>query len=168
MRSFNRLFLSRRYDEIQVDQIIDQAEVGRSTFYEHFRSKDAVLLQAAEGILQTLSEAAGERANLAAMEHMLKHFQEVGAAARSMLRGESVGPLRRRLAELFEQRLAELARETGRNLAIPARLAGVQLAESLLGVIREWLCFENACSARSLAEVLHRTTRQMALAMLVA
>ena len=42
LQAFVSLLLEpRRYDQIKVGDIVERANVGRSTFYEHFRNKDA-------------------------------------------------------------------------------------------------------------------------------
>ena len=41
--AFSRLVLSREFDGIRIDDIIREADVARSTFYQHFRSKEDVL-----------------------------------------------------------------------------------------------------------------------------
>lgn len=43
--SFNALLKTKRYDHITVQQIIDGANVGRSTFYSHFATKDELLYE---------------------------------------------------------------------------------------------------------------------------
>lgn len=42
--AFARLVHGRRYGEIRVQDILEQADVGRSTFYDHYRGKDDLLL----------------------------------------------------------------------------------------------------------------------------
>jgi AcrR family transcriptional regulator len=45
----------RDYDEISVTQILERANVGRSTFYMHFASKDELLLSGMHGMLRSIS-----------------------------------------------------------------------------------------------------------------
>lgn len=44
IKAFNQLLISHNYNSITVQQIIDQANIGRSTFYAHFETKDMLLL----------------------------------------------------------------------------------------------------------------------------
>ena len=43
-RALMELVLRKRYARITVQNILDQADVGRSTFYAHFRDKEDLLL----------------------------------------------------------------------------------------------------------------------------
>lgn len=42
-KAFRTLLEKKRYDHITVQDVIDEADVGRSTFYSHFESKDLLL-----------------------------------------------------------------------------------------------------------------------------
>src|SRR5260370_17924001 len=54
------LILEKKYESITVQEILDRADVGRSTFYMHFRDKDELLFsgfQYLQSFLESVPEA---------------------------------------------------------------------------------------------------------------
>jgi AcrR family transcriptional regulator len=47
--------LEKPIDEVTVQEVLDRASVGRSTFYLHFRDKNDLLLSQLEMFLATMS-----------------------------------------------------------------------------------------------------------------
>jgi AcrR family transcriptional regulator len=74
------LVQEKRFDEITVQNVIDRADVGRSTFYSHFRDKEDLLEKDWERFLTGFAqhiewEKAGE-ASFVPVMHLFRHLQE--------------------------------------------------------------------------------------------
>lgn len=74
--AFNELVLSRRYDDISSQLIIARAEVARSTFYAHFRSKDDLLVRAIEPMIGVFADVILSKPNQTELESVLAHIWE--------------------------------------------------------------------------------------------
>ena len=141
--AFATLALNRRYDAIRTADLIAAAGVGRSTFYEHFRSKDEVLVAAIEPVLHTLASAALGRASKAQVRAILDHVWEQRAVARMLFEGRTGDRLQRRLATLIAARLPA-------TTTMPAMAA----AAAQLAMLRSWMRGEVACPAAELAVLM--------------
>src|SRR5215218_4986623 len=84
------LIREKPYDDIVVKEILARANVGRSTFYTHFRDKDELLLSGIQGMLASAGPADGRRASgkpwesivwfsLPILEHIEEHRRAGGA-----------------------------------------------------------------------------------------
>jgi AcrR family transcriptional regulator len=60
-KAFSRLLEKKRYSRISIQNIIDEADVGRTTFYAHFRTKEDLLNQMCEEVFGHVFSAARER-----------------------------------------------------------------------------------------------------------
>src|SRR5438445_1345108 len=55
--ALNSLIHEKAYDSIVVNEILDRANVGRSTFYMHFRDKDELLVSGMHDMLRSVRPA---------------------------------------------------------------------------------------------------------------
>jgi AcrR family transcriptional regulator len=161
IEAFNHLVLSRRKKQIRVADIVARANVGRSTFYEHYRSADQLHLEALARPLAMLADAAVGQGDEARLANLLDHFWENRGRARDSLTGRQGERVSRMLADMVEQRLAESARET----AIPRRLAAIQLTEAAFAPVRGWLTAEASSTAPVLAHSICRCGQQLVAAL---
>jgi AcrR family transcriptional regulator len=163
--AFGRLLLQRGYADIRIADVIRQANVGRSTFYEHFRSKDDLLRQSLCQFLDALADAVAERADIRKLTFVLEHFRDNERAARGLINGPSAPQVVAVLAGLIEKRLAAIRAASSRSPAISLELASLQAAESELGLIRAWLNRGAASPAAGVARAMHETARASARAL---
>jgi AcrR family transcriptional regulator len=133
--AFGSLIREKPYDEIVVKEILGRANVGRSTFYMHFRDKDELLASGIYDMLQGFHTAElptpvkkSERVirfSLAVFEHIYQHRQQAGAAG-IWARARTI------LHEHLQQVLAELiADDIGKALQGRRKTSG-QLPSELL------------------------------------
>ncbi|WP_269514223.1 TetR/AcrR family transcriptional regulator [Brevundimonas subvibrioides] len=147
--AFTRLIFTHRYSAIRTSDLIEAAGVGRSTFYEHFRNKDDVLVWAIDPIFAPLAEAAAGRASLPRLRFVVDHLWERRALARVMFEPPLSAKLQRKLAGMIEARLGQRAPDALPNAMMAAASAAAQLA-----LLRVWLSGEAACDPKVLAHRL--------------
>jgi AcrR family transcriptional regulator len=82
-QALQELILERGYDGITVQDILDRADVGRSTFYAHYRDKDDLLESGFEDVRAAIEAErdAGERpaSTTAFLDPLLPVFRHVDA-----------------------------------------------------------------------------------------
>ncbi|WP_051379615.1 TetR/AcrR family transcriptional regulator [Bradyrhizobium murdochi] len=114
-----RLIMRKGYDTLTVQEIIDEADIGRATFYAHYRSKDALLRGGFERLRSELKAArqdvrhGGERdPPLTFSFAMFEHACAYRDVYRAMLGGQgsiiAVNEIRRVLSELVKEELPTL------------------------------------------------------------
>src|SRR5882757_388845 len=81
VQAFNELIFKRTYSALPTDYIIKRAGVGRSTFYEHFRNKDEVLLDSVSWILSAFADAVTDAGDLYRIRGVLDHIMDQKAMA---------------------------------------------------------------------------------------
>src|SRR6266404_4731924 len=87
--AFNELLFVKAYDAITPGEVAERADVGRSTFYEHYSSKNDVLAQSLAGILRPIARAGLTAALEPALISVIEHFWSSRRFARAMLAGEA-------------------------------------------------------------------------------
>ena len=111
------LMHERRYDDLTVQDILDRANIGRSTFYAHYWDKDDLLTSQIKQMIEALSrqvdEAAGDATTLLPSLGLFRHIQEqYHLLYQAFVRWHSAEivtrAIRTRLCEHVEQRLRTL------------------------------------------------------------
>ena len=99
-QAFSKLLKTKRYENITVQEIINEANIGRSTFYAHFETKDELLRAMCTDIFQhvfsqrlpqeeELDYATGSRNLQLKLEHILYHLRENKTDFGGILKSES-------------------------------------------------------------------------------
>lgn len=150
---FRSLAVERRYGAIRATDIIDRAGVGKSTFYDHFRGKNDVLLTALRPILLALATAASGRAARSYVRPVIEHLWEQRAFVRPILDSTAASILQRRLA-------GAITVHGGRQVdaeGIPLFAVGIAAAQ--LAMLRCWLAGHAVATVDVMTEQLIACSR---------
>ena len=170
LTSLRGLVAERRYDEFDVRDIFGQAEVGRSTFYDHYRGKDDMILATMSGMLDTMAGVAAEHQDMAQLDWVLRHFLENKKFALhcfSPSSGLALAPrVTRELAKRIEAHLRSRQSTRGAEPSLPNAWIASQIAEAQFALVRAWLADDVACDSLTLAQGM-RASAQGTLSALV-
>jgi AcrR family transcriptional regulator len=139
------LLFEQRYETITVQDILDRADIGRSTFYTHYYDKEDVLASIAEEMLGTFSQQFSQRnveqgivPGLELFEHVQQHYQYFQA----MLRGYAGELLWKSAQNALSKNIEQALTTIYANKAspeIPWTLIATYLAGAFLTLLRWWL-----------------------------
>jgi AcrR family transcriptional regulator len=154
------LIAEREYDDISVGDIIGRADVGRSTFYQHYQNKDEVFRAIVMGGMEACADAAVGGEHQAHLADWLQIFWDNRKAGRVMLTASHTRQfISRSLAEMLAERLERATAAGSRKPPIPNRLVAVQIAEGQLGLIAAWLNGQGAATSQALAEAIAQASK---------
>src|SRR5262245_29720018 len=131
-------------DDIAVGELAVEAGISRSTFYQHFASKDDFLVRSFVDLLSAADAATRahfpERGDILPSRGLFHHVAEAGDFARSVARSE-VWPRQMAAGEARLREIAEanLARRLADWSADERREAAVFIAAGFIGLLRWWV-----------------------------
>jgi AcrR family transcriptional regulator len=166
MSAFVQILLEEGFESVSVERVAARANVGRSTFYMHYKSKEDILRQSMTNPSISLAKLVGGNLTVESILPLLEHFKEQRKRNRIFF----LWPIRpiwvSRLAELIEPRLATLVRVAGGRPIVPLPLLALQIAEGQIGLVANWLLGQQAVRNEAVAEALLAATRASVAALL--
>lgn len=150
------LILEKGYDAVKIEDITERADLGRTTFYLHYRDKDELLVESIDSIAEELlarlrppqwrsdeTEAGGFVMD--AILIIFQHAHENAQLYRVILRGEGASRVSGRLHNIISGRAAALIRERiamGRlpsQPQVPLDVYTNYFAGALMALVTWWL-----------------------------
>ena len=117
--ALTKLLRKNRFEDITVQQIIDEANIGRSTFYSHFETKDQLLEEMcnemfshvfSDSLMPEVShDFSDDHSDVRALlEHILWHISDHKENIGSIMNGESEKIFTGYFSEYLERMFGEL------------------------------------------------------------
>jgi AcrR family transcriptional regulator len=154
--AFLNLMREKHYAQITVQDIIDRADVGRSTFYAHYQDKEDLLGTEFAEVLHALQHNVNaENADTLPTVGLFEHIKEVQFIMKAFVLGDNADPLFRKvhlaLTAAFERYLS--ARQP--QPPIPNSIVANYLAGAYLSLVRWWLDNNLSYSPERMDEIFH-------------
>ena len=157
------LIQEKPIDEVTVQEVLDRAGVGRSTFYVHYRDKDDLFLSQLEEFLELMSTALSRNKEKShRVVPVAEMFAHIGNQKKLYRALADCG----RLNEFFDLAQGYFARGIEQRVKDSKRLLNLSqselgarsnaLAGSLLSLLKWWLDHGMKDSPKAMDELFHR------------
>jgi AcrR family transcriptional regulator len=153
--AFSELLEKHKYENITVQDIIDKADIGRSTFYSHFETKDALLKALCSDIFEHIFKGEicnypGENHSIEEkLAHILWHIKDNKKDVTGLLNCESselfMAYIREFLYELFRMYIYDFSKN------VPEDFLLNHLVNSFCTTIQWWVKNKMAISPEETA-----------------
>ena len=151
--AFENLLAEKNYSRISVQEIIDKADVGRTTFYAHFETKDSLLQELCNDLFDhvfstnpkietTHDFSLGQGSSHKIVTHILYHLQDSKKNIIRLFQGESkdifIAYFRRYLDEMIVKYILK-GIERRKNSEVPDSFLKNHISSSFVNMIEWWI-----------------------------
>lgn len=157
--SFVELLLEQGYESLKIGTVAERANVGRSTFYEHYRTKHDLLRASIAGPFSILADLVCPPVSTEAVTVLLRHFRDHQQVARVLLSWPTRPLLGNTLANLIVERLKRRPAGFSR---IPLEIIARQIAEAQLSLVEHWVQGRPSLDLEVASDALRRTAVSLA------
>ncbi len=164
LNSLIELILEKGYEAITVQDIIDRANVGRSTFYSHFQDKEDLLLSGFEDVREIFesfhTQTSRAESNWGFSLALFRHAEEQRQVFKALLGKEAGKVMMRRLQKALTAFLHEHFQRAfpKKNQPIPLDVFVQYFVSTFLGLLTWWLDNDATCSAEEMNEYFRKLT----------
>ena len=160
-RALVELVEKKRFDDITVQEVIERADVGRSTFYTHFRDKEDLFRKDWEKFLNFLVQQidwdkAGKESFMPIV-FFFSHLQDVQTFYKGLVLSRKTDAVFKSGTEYLSHQIeAALNRRVKHKPSIPIPILANYLANEVFSLLRWWLDQNMPYPPQRMDEIFHQ------------
>lgn len=135
------LIREKGYHTITVSDIIDRANVGRSTFYAHYHDKDALFVGEMDRVIEVLSQRIPGQEEIPFFPslELFRHVGEEYELYKALVWSPGIDLLIKHMQKTLSARIEQGFQESGREFEVPIPILANFIAGSFLTLLKWWL-----------------------------
>jgi AcrR family transcriptional regulator len=139
--AFVELLREKGYSAITVSDIIERANIGRSTFYSHYRDKDDLFVSELDRVIEVLSHHFPEQEEMPYFPSLglFHHVGEEYELYKALTWTPGIDLLIKHLQISLSQRIEQGLQKNEKDFDIPRPIAANFIAGSFLILLKWWL-----------------------------
>ena len=139
--AFVELLKEKGYSAITVSDIIERANIGRSTFYSHFRDKDDLFVNELDRVIESLSGRTSKHEGMPFFPslELFRHVGEEYELYKALVWTPGIDLLIKHLQKSLSQRIEQALQKSQESFEIPQPILATFIAGSFLTLLKWWL-----------------------------
>ena len=139
--AFVELMREKGYSAITVNDLIERANIGRSTFYSHYRDKDDLFVHELDRVIEVLSDRIPEQEEMPFFPSLglFRHVGEEYELYKALIWTPGIDLLIKHLQTSLSQRIEQNLQKKQRGFSFPLPILASFIAGSFLTLLKWWL-----------------------------
>ena len=142
-KAFVELLTEKGYDALSIKDVIERANVGRSTFYSHYADKDELFVGQLDRLMDLLSrhdpQEHAEVNPFFPSLGLFHHIKQQRKLYRILTFGSGADVLTRHLQKSMTEKIEQRLAPEGQKYDVPIPVIANFLAGSFLSLVRWWM-----------------------------
>ena len=158
--AFVELMREKGYSAITVSDLIERANIGRSTFYSHYRDKDDLFVAELDRVIEVLSDHMPNQGEIPFFPSLglFHHVGEEYELYKALVWTPGIDLLIKHLQESLGHRIEQGFQESGRDFEVPIPIMASFIAGSFLTLLKWWLETKMVHSAEEMDDIFRKLT----------
>lgn len=160
-QAMSELMLEKRYEEITVQDIIDRADVGRSTFYAHFQDKESLseglLVHMLDSLTQAMELEKSDSQSLLPSAELFEHIKKHYSMFKAMTSGHGFDLFFKKGQEYWSEQMStrlQAMLPAGQTPKVPIPMLANYISGTFVNLLKWWIDNKMPYSSQRMIEIV--------------